>query len=595
MACTRKPYLRMDKKIGLTQFPFLNESLESMVVKNASKASHLLSQHVRYYINLNHGSEDVDSEDDPENEDIGDVKDQGYSKESEAYYSEWLDAWKVLVKSNRSIQDIEKFQSVFNAMDPAEPLSSAKSILDLLTLISDKPELIDRELLLKVTEESGLDDPQTASNPSPGNDPKDIKHVLDQIDDLGFNTLAFFKLYQWNYEELVISPGADYLIRHQYYPICYQLVINADNLPPESQKSYNTYPSENKIGTDRYNHIVVPETALYHMRMLSINLLPALLNDLAYNSRFMFSMKSEIKKLARPARECMIDLVRHVINKHSVSVSTSASKSPEILYIGTEMFEHGKLGNDVIGVTHSYLNVFERYRAGILPIDFKQRFDEAVKYFNDTKLDVDQISKYLELTVHIDQDLIGTTKESRDYHLYNLLEKCFYIFMLFGYNINGSQLELLEKVISTYFKNGVARRGSQFGIRQLTEGNTYKGEYYAYYPIENEGFYTEAFLDLASEYLTRSKVCSLILSKHDYADGIMSYNTLLPAFVNGEFRYIGLMITENIPQIGTNVRASDVLTAFTQLIALELVMNVNMNPEHLNMFDSILDALVKLN
>src|SRR5579871_3584068 len=203
MSCTRRKHLLMEKKdskVILLDFPIFTLPFETMKLKNHAKALQLEGQEVKSYLSL---------------EQLEDLRDL---EKPQGHYKDWLNGWRSLLVDPSGIED---FQKLLGGFDPAESLRSAKVILDLLTLLSDKPELFDKKLFNKVTKESGLDEADDISEYR-----EFIKPIFEQIDNLGFNTMSLFNIDDWNYIDMIIQMGTDYIIKHQYYPICQQIVIN---------------------------------------------------------------------------------------------------------------------------------------------------------------------------------------------------------------------------------------------------------------------------------------------------------------------------------------------------------------------------------
>src|SRR5579871_3115235 len=277
---------------------------------------------------------------------------------------------KLLLKYDQE-GDISKYNNIIVKLPhemkyDQKPIKDIKKILGLLRALLAHPYLITKTLLEEVISDSGF------FNPDIDNFEDNIKTVrkyFNIIDQIGFNTMAIFRVYEWRYSNTVHILGAKYMIDHQYYPMSYQIVTNNANDIPESKKSCNIYNLDNFPNKQAVEILI----------MLSVNLIPALRIDGDSDD---VKQKKEIKKLVKPSMKCIIDLVKYAINK---SQSIEIKKLPEIAYIGSELinqkFDGVEIDNSIFNLSISYLNVFERYKAGILNNDIEHRIKEARNYF----------------------------------------------------------------------------------------------------------------------------------------------------------------------------------------------------------------------
>lgn len=469
--CTRIHLSMNNESKSMLEFPLLNQSLESMVINNHSKALAL---------------ENIEP------------------------YKTWLIRWKSLI-SNRSPEALKHFVEIIDSNNDTST-GTIKSVLNLLTLISDKPELIDKQLLTDIIRELRVDESDYHSE-------ENFNQIFKEIDTLGFNSMGLFEIYLWSYKDILSIFNANYMIEHQYYSTLYQIIINNEML--ESKKLTNEYPRAIE-GSNRY-HMLEYLAALFN------NLIPAFADSKVVKSgsdnkdsksednedkdsksedenevdpydsdeEKLRSLAPEVKKLVKPAQSYLIKLIEYMLNKYqSVKDSPDVKYVPPIIEIEmtNQYMDNVPIGTSMFDISTSYLNIFERYRGNILSNDHKIRYQEAANYFKSHGYDIKvieryayddflyepQYSQYLErqhtrgdyffqsmiigaYLGFVNLDLINATtipgrilsqipeirekidynfinnyqtlsNETKDQYTYNLLERSFYLFMLFGSN-----------------------------------------------------------------------------------------------------------------------------------------------------------------
>src|SRR5689334_15290361 len=217
---------KKEAKSFLLDFPVFTLSPGTMITNNHPLVLRLRKQKLKKYSHL---------------EDLDEIR----NIEQQNFYRDWSDEWQILL-ADPSDTKIRQFRESLGGFRSDKPLKSVRTILNFLTLISDKPDLFDKKLFIKVVKDSGLNESDVIfwNNLSSNR----INGLINSIDNLGFNTMVLFEYDTWNYRELIELMGADYIIKHQYYSICQQIVIN--NVIPGDHKSYNKYL--NKEGSNEY-------------------------------------------------------------------------------------------------------------------------------------------------------------------------------------------------------------------------------------------------------------------------------------------------------------------------------------------------------
>lgn len=312
------------------------------------------------------------------------------------------------------------------------------------------------------------------------------------------------------------------------------------------------------------------------------------------------------KPLNNAVNQAINKLLDSLVGQHIISSTNNIPGSPSRIW--SPIQRSSNFDPNMINIINNYMDIFQQIELKLLPTDKKQLSAMARAYFEDQKINVDEILRWSSvmknsiyqhfveiklgffdytlrenfetLLVDMEKEYTSKTQEEKEQYTVLLYERLIYLILL--YEPDLIDVTELYPPRCTGTLAGILLDVFKMGVMTKDRPSSYKSKFERYGSSESESetFARNVFISTMTKYYGTGWLY-LIFSNTDV--DINTQNNLLPIYTIGDYKSLNIYLL-SIYRSNSNALFRRFMEQF---ISIEMLMQSEYTADHLIMIESI--------